>query len=207
MASAHPPGSRGDEWIPVPGSVRFPVELDPPPGFSPAEPETWPEVEGRLEWVRGRLLYMPPCGDRQARTVADLVGTLVAWQRAHTTFVVGTNEAGVRVGEDVRGADAAIWRRADVGPITGRIAKAVPVLVAEVSGLYEKEPALREKAAGYLANGVAIVWIVLTDSLEVVLTTAVGESRRAIGDRLPEHPALPGLAPAVADLFRQITQA
>jgi len=41
------------------------VELDPPLGFDPARLEAWPAVEGRLRWVEGRLLYMPPCGDRQ----------------------------------------------------------------------------------------------------------------------------------------------
>ena len=64
------------ESIPVPGSVRFPVELTPPEGFDPARLETWPRVEGRLEWVEGRLLYMPPCGGLQYFTVGDLVLTL-----------------------------------------------------------------------------------------------------------------------------------
>src|SRR5947208_7848377 len=78
--------------IPVPGTVRFPVELTPPDGFDPARLETWPRVEGRLEWVGGRLLYMPPCGDRQQYTVADVVATLIIWVRAHPEFAVGTNE-------------------------------------------------------------------------------------------------------------------
>src|SRR5439155_1090581 len=56
-----------EETIPVPGTVRFPVELTPPEGFDPARLETWPRVEGRLEWVGGRLLYMPPGADRVAR--------------------------------------------------------------------------------------------------------------------------------------------
>src|SRR5437773_10830486 len=72
-----------EETIPVPGTVRFPVELTPPEGFDPARLETWPRVEGRLEWVGGRLLYMPPCGDRQQYTVADVVATLVNWVRSH----------------------------------------------------------------------------------------------------------------------------
>jgi hypothetical protein len=93
---------RSDDVIHVPASVRFPVELVPPDGFDPARLETWPRVEGRLEWVGGRLLYMPPCGEMQQATVADVVGVLIPWQRAHPEFSVGTNEAGMRLGEDSR---------------------------------------------------------------------------------------------------------
>src|SRR5207244_9180471 len=109
----------GEETIPVPGSVRFPVELTPPDGFDPARLETWPRVEGRLEWVGGRLLYMPPCGDRQQDTVADVVAALVKWVSGSGAFRVGTKEAGMRLGEDSRGADAAVFRRADVGAYEG----------------------------------------------------------------------------------------
>src|SRR2546427_3428911 len=89
-----------EETIPVPGSVRFPVELTPPDGFDPARLETWPRVEGRLEWVGGRLLYMPPCGDRkQENDTADLQ-SLINFVCRHTLFNEGTNEAGMRLGED-----------------------------------------------------------------------------------------------------------
>jgi len=43
----------------LPGTVRYPVELVPPEGFDPARVETWPRIDGRLEGVEGRLLYMP----------------------------------------------------------------------------------------------------------------------------------------------------
>src|SRR5207244_2055070 len=83
-----------EETIQVPASVRFPVELTPPDGFDPARLETWPRVEGRLEWVEGRLLYMPPCGKMQEHTVADLVTTLGIWVRSHP--VRGRDERGRR---------------------------------------------------------------------------------------------------------------
>src|SRR5207244_12883275 len=54
------PSELDEETIPVPGSVRFPVELTPPDGFDPARLETWPRAEGRLERVDGRLLYIAP---------------------------------------------------------------------------------------------------------------------------------------------------
>src|SRR5205823_6092590 len=90
-----------EETIQVPASVRFPVEITPPDGFDPARLETWPRVEGRLEWVEGRLLYMPPCGKMQQHTVADLVTTLGIWVRSHPGFVVvtRTGESRHRMGE------------------------------------------------------------------------------------------------------------
>src|SRR5256712_7737272 len=100
--AAPAPSEVDEETIPVPGSVRFPVELTPPEGFDPSRLETWPRVEGRLEWVAGRLLYMPPCGARQQDTVADVVITLGNWARSQPGFEVGTNEAGMLLREDVR---------------------------------------------------------------------------------------------------------
>ena len=77
----------------MPRAIRFPVELIPPEGFNPEDPRTWPTVDGRIEYVNGRLLFMPPCGDLQQDTVADVVITLGNWVRQHSGFVVGTNEA------------------------------------------------------------------------------------------------------------------
>src|SRR5438093_12487672 len=106
------------ETIRVPDSVRFPIELEPPEGFRADDPGTWPDVEGRLEWVQGRLLYMPPCGDVQQVVAASSVGVLWIWAREHREFVVGGNEAGMLLGRDVRGTEAGVWRREDRGPLT-----------------------------------------------------------------------------------------
>jgi len=202
---ARPAPSEPDEdVIVVPKSVRFPVELTPPDGFDPARLETWPRVEGSLEWVAGRLLFMPPCGGLQQETVADLVTTLGVWARQHPDFVVGTNEAGMLLGDDVRGADAAVWRREQVGRATNQVRRVAPLLAAEVAGRDEREPQLRDKAGWYLARGVAVVWLLFPREREVVVVGERGESRYARGARLPEDAVLPGLAPSVDDLFRQL---
>jgi len=201
------PRERDEETIPVPATVKFPVELMPPPGFDPPRLETWPRVEGRLEWVEGRLFYMPPCGDRQQDTVADVVITVGNWVRSHPEFVVGTNEAGMFLGEDGRGADAAIWRRADVGPYQGGFRRVPPLLAVEVAGRYERERQLREKARWYLEASVPVVWIVLPKKREVLIVTAAGDTRHRRGERLPGDPRLPGLAPMVDELFVQVSRA
>ena len=196
---------RYQETIPVPRATRFPVELVPPDGFDPERVETWPKVDGRLEYVNGRLLYMPPCGDLQQDTVADVVGALLTWARTHAGFVVSTNEAGILLQGSARGADAAIWRRETLGPYEGKFRRVPPLLAVEVAGEDEDEAALHDKARWYLDAGVAVVWIVLPEQREVVVITRAEERRCRLGETLAPHPALPGLTPRVDEFFIQIS--
>jgi Uma2 family endonuclease len=199
-------GAQYDETISLPRAVRFPVELMPPPGFDPERIATWPSVVGRLEYVGGRLLYMPPCSDVQQDTVTDVVVTLGMWVRGHPEYVLGTNEAGMRLGGATRAADAAIWRKADVGAYTGGLRRRPPLLAVEVAGSdhEEGEEVLRSKARWYLDAGVPVVWLVLPERREVVVLTAQHEERCTPGKALPSHPELPGLDAKVDDFFRQI---
>jgi Uma2 family endonuclease len=195
-----------DETIALPRAVRFPVAMIPPSGFNEERLETWPSLAGRLEYVNGRLLYMPPCGDLEQDTVTDVVITLGAWTRMHQGFVLGTNEAGMRLAGSTRAADAAIWRRADLGPYVGGLRRAAPILAVEVAGPNDGEPeeVLRDKARWYLGVGVEVVWIVLPESREVVVMTPTSDRRYAAGEALPLHSGLPELAAKVDDLFQQI---
>lgn len=124
--------------------VRFPIELRPA-GLLVDEPSTWPVAEGRLELVEGRLLYMPPCADVQQDVAVDVVHVLRTWSDSHPAFVVGGNEAGMKLGADIRAADAAVWLRSAVGPSVGRLRHAPPLLAVEVAGQDEDEAVLREK--------------------------------------------------------------
>jgi Uma2 family endonuclease len=197
--------ARYDEQIVLPRAIRFPIELIPPDGFDAERLETWPRVVGRLEYVEGRLLYMPPCGDEQQEVVTDVVITVGAWVRAHREFVLGTNEAGMRLAGMTRAADAAVWRRELLGPRTGGLRRVPPVLAIEVAAQDELEGALEEKARWYLSVGVSVVWLVLPAARQVVVTTAEGSARFDRGAALPEHAALPGLEPRVDDFFVQVS--
>ena len=191
--------------IPVPESVRFPVELEPPKGFQPEDPASWPDVEGRLEWVGGRLLFMPPCGDVQQGVAVSVAVVLGTWGEAHPEFFVGGNEAGMLLQGDVRGAGGAVWRFEDLGRLTGGYVRIPPLLAVEVAGREEGEPELRTKATWYFAHGVGVVWIVLPHSREVVVLTMEGhDSRHGSGSTLPPIDALPGLAPPVDRFFSQL---
>lgn len=192
------------ETIPIPRAVRFPVELEPPRGFLPEDPATWPRVEGRLEWVKGRLLFMPPCGDRQAAVAASVVGILEPWSVENPAFLIGGNEVGFLFDGDVRGAEGAVFRRADLDAESGGYFRVAPILAVEVTGRDEGEAILREKARWYLHQGVRVVWLVLPETREIVIVRPSGETRHAAGQRLPPHPDLPGLQPDVDRFFRQL---
>ena len=184
--------------------LRFPVELRPPRGFDPADAETWPAVDGRLEFVDGRLLYMPPCGDAQGDVVAAGVGGFMGWIGRHPEFVVSTNEAGLRLAGASRGADIAVWRKVDCGPQTGGFRRVPPILAVEVEGQDEDEAVLTEKARWYLDHGVRVVWLVLWTTREVVVIRPLETTRCGGADRMPAHPDLPDLDLAVAEFFRQL---
>ena len=136
-------------------AVRLPLALPEPDGFEVARPRTWPRVTGRLEYVGGRLEYMPPCGEAQQRTVADVVTELNLWRREHPTFAVGGNEAGMLLGGEVRAADAAVWKNA--ARAGDGFARVPPVLAIEVAGADDALEALLEKARWYLDHGVETV--------------------------------------------------
>src|SRR5262245_41620401 len=193
------------DWTPVPTiAITLPLELPLPDGFALDDLATWPLVEGLLEYVDGRLLYMPPSGDQRQDTAADVTTELGLWSRAHPDFVVATNEAGILFGQDVRGADAALFRRADVGAYTGGLRRATPVLAVEVAGKDDSPQLQQNKAAWYIRHGVEVVWVLVPRTRRVVVMTADRSIELGLGDRLPAHPSLPGLEPLVDDLFRQI---
>jgi Uma2 family endonuclease len=183
-------------------AVRFPLALPPPHGFEVTRPETWPAVPGRLEYVRGRLEYMPPCGEVQQRTAADVVTELNLWRRQHPAFVVGGNEAGMLLGGEVRAAGAAVWENA--GRAGEGFARVPPVLAVEVAGVDDTPEALLEKARWYITHGVETVWVVLPQTRAAKVVTGAGIVDVGGDERLPEPASLPGLSLLLADFFRQL---
>lgn len=186
--------------------VRYPVELKAPRGFRAEEPATWPNLEGRLEYVHGRLLYLRPCGDEQQDVAVDLNRVLGNWVVKHSDFVVGGNEAGMILAGDARAADSAVWRRSSLGPRTGGYRRVPPVLAAEVAGQDEGEPELLTKADWYLDHGVEVVWLLFPRPRSVLVVTPFGRTRFSSTKRLAKHASLPGLAPKVSEFFRQLAR-
>lgn len=134
----------------------------------------------------------------------DAAFLLKEWSRRHPGFVVGGNEAGMTLGGETRGADVAVWRKADLGPHTGGYRRVPPVLAVEVAGQDEGPDELGAKARWYVERGVSAVWLVFPESREVVVVTQGGEIRCAMGERLPVHAALPDLGPEVRQFFTEL---
>jgi Uma2 family endonuclease len=195
------------EFVPVPRSarLRFPLVLDRPQGFVVAEKSTWPAVNGRLEFFGGRLWFMPPCGEEQQYVSVSITSLLLSWARTtNGRFRVGGNEAGMLLGGEVRGADAAVFERTGES-VSQTFARRPPVLAVEVAGRDESEPDLRDKARWYLRHGVKLVWLVLPARREVLVLQKGARARRLRGaDVLPESPWLPGLRVRVRDCFEQL---
>ncbi len=112
---------------------------------------------------------MPPSGDVQQDVSVDTVYVLRSCSEAQPDFVVGGNEAGMLLGNETRGADAAVWLTADAGKRTGKFRRVPPVLAVEVAGEDEGEEELRAKASWYHEHGVALVWIVLPESFHAIV--------------------------------------
>ena len=112
----------------------------------------------------------------------------------------------MRLAGATRAADAAIWRRAAVGPYEGGLRRVPPVLAVEVAGPDEgdSERALRDKAAWYLDAGVGVVWVLLPGSQQALVISREEEKRFGGDERIEAHPMLPGLKPKVSELFAQI---
>lgn len=97
-----------------------------------------------------------------------------------------------------------VWRAAEASQRTGRVRSVAPVLAVEVAGEDEHERALTDKAQWYLAHGVALVWLVLPETREVVVIHSNGAARFDRTQRLPATERLPDLEPEVARLFAQL---
>lgn len=147
---------------------------------------------------------MSPCGDVQQIVSVALVTLIGNWLEQHPEFDAGGNEAGMMLGEDVRGADAAIWRVDPSERHTGGFKRKAPILAAEIAGQDEDEADLRKKARWYFEHGVQIVWNILPDTREVAVLRPSGEQRYGETDLVPAPPEIPGLELPVARLFRRL---
>ena len=63
----------------------------------------------------------------------------------------------------------------------------------------------QDKARWYLGKGVRVVWLVFPKLRRVVVLTPGAEHVLGSGQRLPPSDDLPGLEPAVDELFIQVS--
>lgn len=90
----------------------------------------------------------------------------------------------------------------DRGPIVTRGATPyLPDLAIEVQSPDQTQELLEKKAVYYLAHGTKLVWIVLTDSRQIITRTASERGILRDGDRVEGGSVLPGLSIGVTAVF------
>jgi Uma2 family endonuclease len=78
----------------------------------------------------------------------------------------------------------------------------VPTLTVEILSPNDVHEQIHEKTREYLRAGVPVVWVVDPDDQTVTVYSGGKPAELFnITHRLPEHPAMPGFAPTVAELF------
>jgi len=78
----------------------------------------------------------------------------------------------------------------------------VPTLVVEILSPNDTQVQVREKVREYLRAGVPQVWVLEPDDQTVkVHRPGLSTDAYGISQRIPEHPAMPGFSPTVAELF------
>lgn len=183
--------------------LRFPIPVKLPRGFRAERPSTWPRLDGRMEYVGGEILFMPPCADFQQDVSTEAVRLLGNWSVAHPEYLVAGNEAGMILGGEVRAADVAVWKRSAVGPHRGVFRRVAPILAVEIAGEDEEEATLREKARWYLSHGVEVVWLAFPRE-RLVIACSGASGRKLKGAKLLPSGSLPDLAITARELFRQL---
>lgn len=167
-----------------------------------------PDDEWRYELVEGRLVRMPPTGDRHNRTSARLFGAVYGFVTSRGLGEVYPQESGFLLSasgepDTVLAPDLAFVRAEHVPrPTIDGFPRIAPDMVAEVISPSQTLPQLRQKAETWLAYGVRQVWILVPETRTVEVWSAAGPP--AIldeNDTLAGEDALSGFTVAVADLF------
>jgi Uma2 family endonuclease len=197
------PVLQDEDFIPVPRIARFPIELDPPPGFKAEDLKTWPRVDGKLEFYDGRLWYMPPSGGEQGHVAIDAGSVFREWARRTPGYVVSGNEAGMLLKREVRAADVGVWTREDYGSFDMRLRRKPPVVAVEVLGRDDSESYVRKKTRWYLDRRVRVVCFVRPKERDVVVVNTRERKRFSVREKLT-IPELPGFEVLVSRFFEQL---
>lgn len=139
-----------------------------------------------------------------------ITATLVNWLRKQPQprGRVYCGEAGVRLQcpvETTVGVDAAYAPPEVVAAQSDdetTMLDGIPTLVVEILSPNDAQKDIEQKLDEYLGAGVPLVWIVNTHRRSVTIYRPDGSlALYTEGDRLPEHPSMPGFAPTVTELF------
>jgi Uma2 family endonuclease len=167
----------------------------------PENRERWFELE------RGKVIEMPPPGERHGYLSGNVGRILGNYAFAVGRGYVCTNDTGVIVetGPDtVRGIDVTLYdesRRYD--ELTPEYASHPPTLAVEVLSPHDRPGRTTRRVSQFLRKGIALVWIIDAEGRDVTVYRP-GREPYVVGeqDELTGEDALPDLRCRVADFFR-----
>jgi Uma2 family endonuclease len=159
-----------------------------------------PEIPGVKVTVRNR---------HHSKIMALVAGAILFWLRAQPKprGEVYCGELGIKlpgragtVGVDV--AYAAPDVVAVQSDDTSTLLDGTPTMVVEILSPNDTQQQIDEKTTTYLSAGVPVVWMIDPHDRTVTVYRPGHEPELFnVTHRLPEPPAMPGFAPAVAELF------
>jgi Uma2 family endonuclease len=166
-----------------------------------------PENDNKwLELVRGEVIELPQPQKPHGVICNNVAFPLTLYVRKRRKGYIAINDAGVLLERDpdtVRGPDVALYDDADhfveLHPKYGEVP---PLLAVEVLSPSDRADQVTRKVNDYLRNGVALVWLIDSESREVTVYTR-DNGPRVFGEKdvLSGADILPGLKCRVADFF------
>ena len=165
-----------------------------------------PENEQRwFELVRGEVIELPVPQRPHGSVCANICGLLFIFKRQVGWGDVVSNDSGVVLEQDpdtVRGPDIAFFAEPQADDEQEGYSLVPPLLAVEVLSPNDKANLLARKIADYLANGVALVWVVDPANRTVVVYRQANHPGAFFEeDEITGEEVLPGFRCKVADFF------
>ena len=146
--------------------------------------------------AEGEVTIMPPAGWESARRNAEITAQLQAWATRDGTGTAADSSAGyVLPNGAVRSPDASWVSNARLTSVTAeqrsRFLPLCPDFVVELRSPADRLPALQDKMAEYVANGVALGWLIDPVNRQVfVYRPGLDVERLDQPESLSAHPVL-----------------
>ena len=177
---------------------------------------TYPEMDKRVELVRGRLVVREPPGMRHGECELRIAVALSIFLTADQAARSATQTLGrVMVGDPgftlsrnpdtVRAPDIAYVSREQFdGPMPHGFGEFAPDLAVEIRSPTDRLGAVLAKVGAWLTAGLQLVWVV--DPMHQVVTVYRADGSQAllgVHDALPGEDLLPGFSLSLEELFAE----
>jgi Uma2 family endonuclease len=170
-----------------------------------------PDIAGRYELVKGRLIVMTPAGGEHGGINAELSSALTMFVRPRKLGWVLSPDTGFRMAnDDVRSPDISFVSRArlkanGLDRLPRGFLRGAPDLAVEILSPKDSYLSTRRRFDVFFANGCRLGWIIRPKrKAVVVLRPDVPDTTLNVGDELDGGDVVPGFKYRIADLFADL---